>query len=65
MDNRMCTLCEQLVELNAPGVNVVQTRGGNGKRITLIDAEGKAHVVTTKRQTEKFLAALAAKGEEV
>jgi hypothetical protein len=61
MDHRMCTLCEQLVDLDAPGVLVVQSRGGNGKRITLIDAGGKAHVVTTKRQTEKVIAARTAK----
>jgi len=65
MDNRMCTLCQQLIDLDAPGVLVVQSRGGNGKRITLIDAEGQAHVVTTKRLTEKFIAATTAKREEV
>lgn len=53
MDNRLCTICQQLVDLDGPGVTVVQSRGGRGKRTTIFDASGRVHVLTTKRETDK------------
>jgi hypothetical protein len=55
-DLRLCTLCDSLVDLEAEGVRELPRRGGNGRRITVIDAGGRLHVVTTKKLTEKRLA---------
>jgi hypothetical protein len=53
-DARLCTLCGQLVDLEAEGVKVIEPRrGGNGKKTTVVDAENRVHIVTTRKLTEK------------
>jgi hypothetical protein len=63
-DSRLCTICGSLFDLDAPGVTVVQSRGGRGKRTTIFDASGRVHVLTTKRETEKKAAQPQEKGDE-
>ena len=59
-DERLCTICGQLVNIEHPEVTVLcdGRRGrGSGRKITVRDeTSGLVHVVTTKRMTEKRLA---------
>jgi len=49
-------LCGNLVDLEGKGTRVISPRrGGNGKRATVLDSQGRVHAVTTKRLTELHL----------
>lgn len=56
-DLRLCITCNTLVNLNDPHVMVLQQIKG-GRRTTVRDSvSGLVHVVTSKKETEKMLAA--------
>jgi hypothetical protein len=54
-DRRFCTICERLIDLDEPGIKVLQISGGNGSRTTVIDQVGIPHFVATKRWTKKMI----------
>jgi hypothetical protein len=41
--------------LEAEDVQVIANRKGGSSRTTVIDADGKAHAVTTRKLTEAYL----------
>lgn len=55
-DQRLCMICNPLVDIEHPDVVVIQG-GGGSRRITVRDnTTGLVHLVTTKKLTEKRLA---------
>ena len=59
-DERLCTICGQLVNIEHPDVTVLSggrgRGGGHGRKTTVRDeTTGLVHVLTTKRLTEKRL----------
>jgi hypothetical protein len=50
-DLRFCTICSLEIDIEEPGTKVFG--GRNGKRLTVIDPQGHAHIVTTRYQSER------------
>jgi len=52
-DFRFCSICSLEIDIEEPGTEVFDTRAGNGTRTLVIDPDGLAHSVTTKRLSER------------
>jgi len=51
-DLRLCVLCNELIDVEDKSVTVIAPRrGGNGKRTTVLDSQGRVHALQTKRLT--------------
>lgn len=62
-DNRACTTCGTLIDLNGPHTIIID-RGGR-RPITVKDARtGLVHCLTTKQATARRLAKSAVEGEQ-
>jgi hypothetical protein len=52
-DLRSCCLCDREIDIEAPGTNIFRSGRGGGRRLTVIDSEGQAHIVTTRYESER------------
>lgn len=51
-DWRLCTLCNREFDLDAPDITVLQLGKGSG-RTTVVDGDGRVHLLTTRYSTER------------
>ena len=54
-DLRLCTLCNQLVDVKHPDIETLKQARGNGRLVVRDIKSGVVHVVTTRAMTEKYL----------
>ncbi len=52
MDFRLCVICRKEIDIEILGTKVF-SGGRSGKRSTVIDPQGQAHIVTTRYITER------------
>jgi hypothetical protein len=60
-DLRLCTLCQQLIDIDSPSIEVLASgRGGIGRKTTVRDrVTGLPHILLTRCETEKRAQAMA------
>jgi hypothetical protein len=62
-DERLCVICNCYIDLDSPDVKVIARSSGQFARTTVFDSKGVAHIVMTKRMSDRRRPAQATEGE--
>lgn len=54
-DERLCCIRGRYIDINAPDIRVLaHSGGGHGRKTTVLDSNGTAHILTTRAMSDKY-----------